>query len=345
MRTGFFHGILLVLLFAFAAAGGFAIYLADPGMPSPSRSLRFEGYLLLPLPGRLNVLDYMSVSGNRLYVAGMSSGSIVRISLSGRTVPSVADEAVMRGEPQTHGVVVANGIGFVTREGPDTVDLFDPEIMVQRRSLPVAKDPDGILYDPDDRLVYVASGEGKTGTFIDPAAQTIAGNVALGGQPEYPVYDAAQKQIFQNIESTNEVVSIDPAQHIVTRRWKLADCERPSGAALDEAQQRLWIACGGNSRAIVFDLAAHRILTNLPVSGHPDTIAYDSGLRRAYAAGSAGSVTVLEQSGSVAYRVRDLIKTHPLAHTLAVDPATHWVYVGYTGFFSEPRVAVFSPLR
>ena len=337
---------LSILLVLVALVAGAVAYLAYPGTPSTSTSLRFAGYIPLPKSGALNILDYMNVVGDKLYVAGLSAGTVESISLRGNALPSAADVRSMTGKPQTHGVVVdgEDNLAFVSRSGENTVDVFDPGSMTLRKRLPVAEDADGILYDPEHRLVYVASGNGMTGTFIDPATQTVAGTVPLGGQPEYPVYNAADKLIYQNVESTDEVVSIDPVKRGITGRWKLDGCEKPSGGALDAPQQRLWIACGRNSQAIVFDLATHRVLATLPAGGKPDTIAYDPGLRRAYAAGSFGVTTVVEQSGPGSYRVRDSIKTHPLAHTLAVDPVTHRVYIGYAGLLTAPRVAVFDPI-
>lgn len=335
---------LSLLLLILVLAAGFIAYLASPGIPSASGSLRFVGYIPLPRGGAFNVLDYMNVEGNRLYVADLSSGSVVRIPLHERGLSNVAEEAVLQGAPQVHGAVIGSGAGFVSREGQNTVDVFDPETMTLRKSLPTADDPDGMLYDPDDKLVYVASGDGMAGTLVDAVSQTVTGRVSLGGRAEYPVYDTAAKQIFQNLESTNEVVSIDPRLRTVTGRWKLDDREKPSGAALDAAQQRLWIACGGNSKAVGFDLSSHKVVALMPVGSKPDTIAYDPVLRRAYAAGVFGVTTVLEQTDAGTYRVRDSVRTHPLVHTLAIDPATHRVYIGYAVLLGAPRVAVFEAL-
>jgi hypothetical protein len=46
-----------------------------------------------------------------------------------------------------------------------------------------------------------------------------------------------------------------------------------------------------------------------------------------------------------AYRVADSINLHFNAHTLAIDPATHRLYVGYASLLVPPRLAVFTPTR
>jgi hypothetical protein len=46
------------------------------------------------------------------------------------------------------------------------------------------------IYDPEAKLVYVASGDAKTATLIDPVVPAVAGIVRLPGIPEYPAVDS-----------------------------------------------------------------------------------------------------------------------------------------------------------
>jgi DNA-binding beta-propeller fold protein YncE len=94
---------------------------------------------------------------------------------------------------------------------------------------------------------------------------------------------------------------------------------------------------------VVFDLDTHRVITSLKIGGGPDSVALDRTLRRIYCAGKAGKLTVIQQDGPDSYRVLDEIRTHYGAHTLAVDPVSHTVYVAYASLFVHPRIAVFSP--
>jgi hypothetical protein len=53
---------------------------------------------------------------------------------------------------------------------------------------------------------------------------------------------------------------------------------------------------------------------------------------------------VVERDSKGAFATVDTIALHFGAHTLAVDPVSHWLYVGYASLFIAPRIAVFSPL-
>ncbi len=76
----------------------------------------------------------------------------------------------------------------------------------------------------------------------------------------------------------------------------------------------------------------------------PDAIAFDPVLHRLYVAGKSGELNVLKQNSPDSYTSMESIRTHYGAHTLALDPATHKVYVAYASLFVEPRLAVFTPI-
>ncbi len=324
---------------------GLLAWLAFPGTPSHARTLRFVGYIPLQRTGLLNVLDYLTVQGDETFVAGISSGDVTRISTHADSTRTAM--AVLHGTPSAHGVAIdaATGLAFVSRSGVNAVEVFDPAQMSTVRSIPVADDPDAIIYVPSfdsiPAMIYVAHGDAKTATLIDPVKQMVMGTIALGGKAEFPVFDSSSGLLFQNLEDTNEIVALNLGTRAVVGRWPLAGCEGPSGLALDGVRHRLIVACGGNSVAVIFDISKHMVSASYQVGKHPDTIAYDRRLERAYSAGAFGQLTVLQGKSDGTFRLADTVRTHLGAHTLAVDPLTDRVYVGYAGLFVGPRIAVF----
>src|SRR5258708_22583268 len=127
-------------------------------------------------------------------------------------------------------------------------------------------------------------------------------------------------------------------------RWPLQDCVHPTGMAIDEQRRKLFIGCSGNSRLAVFDMEKHRVVTSIPVGGGPDSVAYDAELHRIYVTGRAGDLCVVQQNSLGAFATVDTISLHYGAHTLAVDPTSHRLYVAYASLVIAPRIAVFSPL-
>jgi DNA-binding beta-propeller fold protein YncE len=320
-------------------------YLVYPGTPGKSKFMTFEGYIELPKGGLLNVLDYLTLSGNTLFVTSESSGALFKVDLN-PAHPSVSSVSVMPGSGATHGVALLmerHNVAFITRSEENTVDVFDPSSLQQLGRIPVAEDADAILYVPSAKLVYVANGDAKLATLIDPEKRVTVGTIQLPGKPEFPAFDSRTGLLYQNLEDINSLTAIDLGKRLVIGQWPLAPCKGPSGMAIDSSQRRLFAVCSGNAKLVVFDLEKHRVITSLKIGGGPDSVALDLPSHRIYAAGKAGQLTVIQQDGPDSYRVLDEIHTHYGAHTLAVDPVSHKVFMAYASLLAHPRIAVFSP--
>ena len=329
---------------------GFAIVLIFPGQPSNANSLRFDGFIVLPKvknAGAITVLDYLTVFGDDLFVASVSSGAVYKIDLRTHALPNADDVSVFGSEPAAHGVVVdpTSHLAYVTRSDADTVDVFDPKNMQLVKRIPVAADPDGIFYDPFNKLVYAASSDAMLATLIDPASQNSIGTITLGGKPEFAAFDPETKLIYQNLADTNTVVAVDVTKRSVVQRWPIPGCEMPTGMALDDTDRRLFIACAKSAKLAIFDLDQHRVVASVPIGFGADSVAYDSEFHRIYVTGLLGRLSIVNRASTDTYEVVDSIYLHFNAHTLAIDPVTHRLFVGYSSLAIPPRLAVFTPNR
>jgi DNA-binding beta-propeller fold protein YncE len=325
-----------------------AVVLIIPGRPADTRSLRFDGFVELPMKaGFLNVFDYMTVVGDDLFVTNAITGAVYRVNLHRHAMPTSADVAVFASDGGPRAVVVdpTSHLAFVTRGGANSVDVFDPKSMHLIKHIPVAEGPDAMFYNPSDKLLYAASGDAKAATLIDPASQKSIGAISLGGSPEFAAFDPETKLMYQNLADTNTLVAVDVARRAVVQRWPLEGCDAPTGVAIDDANRKLFIACGLSSKLAIFDLNLHRVIATVPIGFGPDSVAYDAELRRIYVTGLAGRLSVVSQDAADAYHVADSINLHFNAHTLAIDPATHRLIVGYASLAIPPRLAVFTPSR
>jgi YVTN family beta-propeller protein len=332
-----------------AALLSLVVWQIFPGTPGVAKSLKFEGFVVLPKDrraGLLTVLDYLTLNGNDLFVTNVSTGTVYKIPLHGEGLPAASDVSMFQLEPAAHGVVVdpVSGMAYVTRSDANTVDIFDPSAMNLVTRIPVADDPDGIFYIAAIRSIYVASGDAKTATLIDPATRKVSATISLGGKPEFGVFDTQTNLFYQNLEDTSEIAAVDLSKRVVTMRWPLEGCMHPTGMAIDEQARQLFIGCSGNSRLAVFDMEQHRVVTSVPVGGGPDSVAYDAGLHRIYVTGRAGDLCVIDRDSKGAIMTLDKIPLHYGAHTLAVDPVSHRLYAAYASLVIAPRIAVFSPL-
>src|SRR6267378_2494895 len=325
--------------------GVVAAYLIYPGIPGKSKFMKFEGYIELPKSGPLNVLDYLTINNDTLFVTSESSGELFKVDLDVNH-PFLSTVSELPGSGAAHGMALMmdHNVAFITRSEENTVDVFDPTSLRLLARIPVADDADAILYVPSAKLVYVANGDAKIATLIDPEKRITVGTVPLPGRPEFPALDSRTGVLYQNLEDIDSIVAVDLAKRAVIGQWSLAPCEGPSGMAIDSERRRLFAVCSRNATLVVFDLESHRVITSLKIGGGPDSVAFDRTLRRIYSAGKAGRLTIIQQDSPNAYRLLDEIRTHYGAHTLVLDPVSHRVFVGYASLFAHPRIGVFSPM-
>ena len=349
MRLGKTIRLALIALGCLAALA--AIWLATlvfPAKPSAARSLVFDGFIGLPASehgAALSILDYLSISGRTLFVTSESDGAVYEVALDASPAAATASVRTALGPPAAHGVVVdpVSGLAFVSRSGANRVDAFDPVTLKIVKSIPVANDVDGIFFDPKNQLIYAVHGDPHLASVIDPKASASVSTIDLGSKPEAAAYDQGAGVFYQALNDANAIAVLDLARRSVMGRFPLPGCIGPTSVAADLANQRLFVVCSDNSQLVVVDLATHGVVAHLHVGGAPDSVAYDASLRRLYSTGKSGVLSVIQQDGADRYHTLDTVKMHYGAHTLAVDPVTHRVYVGYASLFVAPRLAVFSP--
>jgi YVTN family beta-propeller protein len=324
-------GVLVALVVL--AVIGFYIYLS--ARPAP-KTIKQVAIISVPAQSRfpLKFIDYMFVSGSRLYAGYTSQGFVAVIDTATNRVI-----AEIGGLPRAHGIAVAEGKGFATASGDDTVGIFDLGNNQLLKKVPGGVDPDAIIYDDKAHLIYAADHDGKTGTLIDPNAMTMSGSVPLGGVAEYAQADPQTGLIYQNLQDISQLVVIDPQKQAVTQRYNLGDGKNPSGLAYDAGNHRLFSTCD-NNKLIVLNADNGQVVAALPIGSGVDGAAYDPELHRVYTFNGFGTMTVIQQDSADSYHVLEQAATHFGGHAGALDLATHRIYVDYFG-----SIAAYDPVN
>jgi DNA-binding beta-propeller fold protein YncE len=201
-----------------------------------------------------------------------------------------------------------------------------------------ASNPDAILYDQATQRVLTFNGHSQNATVIDAIKRTVIGNIALDGKPEFGVSDG-HGRVFVNIEDKGELTAIDPKTAKVVATWSLGDCEEPSGLALDAVHHRLFSVCQ-NGKMVVTDAESGKRIASVPIGAGPDAAAFDSARRLAFSSnGEDGTITVVHADDADHYRVVATIPTQKSARTMALDDASHRIYLSAAKFGPLPANA------
>jgi serine/threonine-protein kinase len=199
----------------------------------------------------------------------------------------------------------------------------DEELMVR---VGVGQHPNGLAYDRRRRRVYAFNlgepvGEGCTVTVIALASKRVIAEFSLPGRPRWAVYDPERDRVYVNIRDPPRVGVIDPERMLIERSFDVPS-EGPHGLWLDSG--RLFCAADGGD-LITLDCASGEVLATLPLPGPPDVLMHDPGLRRLYVAIGDPGVVASFDTGPLDHL--ETVETEGGAHTMALDPVAHRLYV------------------
>jgi YVTN family beta-propeller protein len=267
--------------------------------------------------------DYLIADsdGHRLFIARATHVMVVDTQ-SGKQVGEIPDT------PGVHGIALDYeiGRGFTSNGREDTVSVFDLKSLAVEKKIKVGSGPDAILYDPFSKRVFTFNGKGsdKTATAIDAAKGAVVGKVDLGGKPEFAATDE-KGTVFVNIEDTSEIVAFDPQKLTVKSRWKLTDCEEPTGLAIDQKNRRLFAGCGNKKMAIV-DADTGKTVASPAIGDGCDATAFDAERGLAFASAGDGTITVIQEDTGDKFSVAQTVITQKSARTMALDAKTHQLF-------------------
>jgi len=232
--------------------------------------------------------------------------------------------------------VAINGIAvdaadnkLFTAGGGRKVVVFDNTTLAKTGEIALAGPGDDIVLDPKTDTLYVCHDDGAEDWMVDAKTNALLGSVAIAGAPEYVACDVGTDRLYQNIKPANVVQVINPATHAVEASWPTAPMTSPHGLAIDSKTRRVFAA--GQGKVVMLDQKTGKVLAFADIApGYVDQIAFDPDKKRVYCAcGDAGVISVVGET-KAGVTLLGTVPTHKKSHTLAVDPATHAVWISYT---------------
>jgi DNA-binding beta-propeller fold protein YncE len=292
------------------------------------------------LPGPSNRFDYTSLdpTTSRLYIAHMNAGQLLVFDTnSRRVVRTIA-------APGVHGVIAVPQLHRVYASATDARQLLTIDSRTGRvlTRAPAGTYPDGLVYDPAERHVFVSDESGGIEAVFDAAGHRIA-TVQLGGEAGNVQYDPGSGKVLADVQTRNQVAVIDPRSNRVVRRVALPGCDHSHGLYVDAPRRLAFVACDGNGQLLTLDLITMKVTGSMQVGTSPDVLAFDKSLRRLYVAAESGDVAIFAERGR---KLTELGQgpLAPNAHTVAVDSATHLVYFPLqSGPAGRPQLRIMMP--
>jgi YVTN family beta-propeller protein len=279
--------------------------------------------------GGWDILNVDSAA-HRLYVSHATK--IVVVDLTKNAVVGEITDT-----PGVHGLVVAPELerGFSSNGKEAKISVVDLKTLKTITKLDSGENPDALVYDPSRSEVYVFNAKGKSATVVDAKAAKVVSTIPLGGAPEFAAVDSKAGRVYCNLEDKSEVVVIDTGKHEVIARWPLAPGEEPTGIALDTAHHRLFAVCHNKMMAML-DTETGKVVATVPIGAGVDGAAFDDATQLAFASCGEGTTTIAKEEGPDKLTVVQTLTTERSARTMALDPATHRIYLPSAKFEPAP---------
>ena len=296
---------------------------AEPALPAVQRTV----------VGGAGGWDYLAVDSMRHHLF-ITRGN--RVQVFDTETSKVVDEiAATEG---VHGVALAldKNLGLTSNGSSNSITLFDLQsLKTTGRITGVGDGPDAIVYDAYSTRAFTFNGRSRDATAVDVTAQRVVATLPLPGRPESAVVDG-RGNLFVDIEDRDAIVRIDTGTLKATAPWPLPGCDGPTGLAIDAAHNRLFVSCA-NRVLVVVDAVAGAIVARLPIGSGSDAVAFDAQRGLVLSSNRDGTLSIIHEDDADHYSLLPAVPTRVGARTLALDAATHTVYLVTADF--EPADA------
>jgi DNA-binding beta-propeller fold protein YncE len=232
------------------------------------------------------------------------------------------------GLPGAHGIAfVPGGHGYAAGGKSASVAVFDTVTLKTLATIKAGEDANAVVYDPASLHVFVMNDDAATITVIDPLRNAGIATMTLppGEGLEGAAADGAG-HLFVAHSASADVLRIDTRSLRVDASFKLHDCPKPQGLALDTQAGRVFVSCE-NRQLLVLDARDGRAVASMPIGPGNRTLIFDARRRRLYAPCTDGTITVIDAGKSAFYSARAPLIAAPGIRTAALDAQSGRLYL------------------
>lgn len=277
------------------------LLVADPA-PPPPKPPRTSTWLEFPGKGPAS-MDYLAFdpAHHQLWMPAGSRGQILVLDTSANTFRTVEGFPTRTAGDRTRGpssATVGDGVVYVGSRADNAVCAVDAVTLKKRGCVTLPSMPDGVVYVPTTKEVWVTTPEANNVTVLSvskPDAPALDKTVSTDGEPEGYAVDPQAGVFYTNLEDKDRTLAFDVKTRKQIATWS-PECGGggPRGLALDAEHHRLFVACSDGARTL--DLAHGGAVTGrLKTGGGVDNIDYDRAAHQLLVASGRDATLVLAE--------------------------------------------------
>lgn len=341
-----------LLIAVFALAG--LLPLGTSPAAAAGAPLVLQGSMNIPgvPPGPYSDYLCIDLAGGRLFATPQADKAVAVLDLkSGRVLKMIT------GIGNPHGVFYSPALQrlFVADGEAGDVKVYSGKDYSLLKTIPLARGADGLVYDPQSKLIYVNNGGEDAGmhhaliSAVDTVRMRKVADIPVAtADLEASAVDSGKQLLYVNLVEDAAVAVVDLRKRRVVTTWKLpASVHNNIAMALDSTHGRLYIASRDtdmHGTLIVLDTADGRALATLPIGGWADGISIDAKRGRIYVSTGVGHVDTYAIEAHDTYRRLPSVDTAVMAKTSLYSAQLDRLYVSVPHLGDEmARVLIFRP--
>jgi streptogramin lyase len=278
------------------------------------------------LPAAAPSWDYLAFDStrSRLFIARRADGVTVYDAVAGRAIGDIANS---QGANAT--LLIPEFDRGYTTNGDGSTTIFSLSDLKTIRRAKIGESADAGFYEPVSKQIVFTMGDDKAIAFFDAKSGIALGKLEMSSEKLEATAVDGNGNVYIAQRDRNSIVRIDVAHRKITAEWKVANCEQPTGLAIDRANQRLFAGCRGKEPVMaVVRYDSGTTVGTFQIGRGNDGVIYDAQTKRIFTSnGIDGNVVIFEQSGPDAYALVEAVTTRPMARTMAYDPVTKKIFL------------------
>lgn len=231
------------------------------------------------------------VAGNRLFVTAEENSKVLVFDLKTNNLIHTFSDL-----KAPHSMLYRADLKklFVVDSDPGEIKIYDTDSYKPAGSIKLREGADASGYDPSSKYLYVVNG-GKDAklpnafiSVVDVAAGKTEADIKIDSDDvEGVVFEKSGPRMFVNVRSKNAVEVYDRTSRELKATWSVAEAgKNPTSMAFDEDAHRLFLGTRVPGKLVVVNSDSGKIVTSYPAAAMVDDMAYDSGSKRIYFAGT-----------------------------------------------------------
>jgi DNA-binding beta-propeller fold protein YncE len=231
------------------------------------------------------------LAGNRLFVTAEENSKVLVFDLKTNKLIHTIDDL-----KAPHSMLYRADLKklFVADSDLGEVKIYETDSYKPAGSIKVREGADASGYDSSSKLFYVVNG-GKDAklpnayiSVIDVDTGKTEADIKIDSNDvEGVAFEKSGSRMFVNVRGKDAVEVYDRKSRTLLATWSIAqEGKKPTSMSLDESTHRLFLGTRVPGKLVVLDSESGKVVSDYPAAAMVDDMAFDSGSKRIYFAGT-----------------------------------------------------------